>query len=34
VHVTEAEIDSALGHDSFLLTVPSYQQPIARFLNG
>ena len=32
--VTEAEIDSELGHDSFLLTVPDYQQTVARFLDG
>jgi homoserine O-acetyltransferase len=32
--VTEAEIDSELGHDSFLLTVPSYQRTVAGFLAG
>ena len=31
-HVTELEIESALGHDSFLLEVPGYQDTIARFL--
>jgi homoserine O-acetyltransferase len=30
--VTEAEIQSTRGHDSFLLTVPGYQQTIAQFL--
>jgi homoserine O-acetyltransferase len=30
--VTEAEIQSARGHDSFLLTVPDYQETVARFL--
>jgi homoserine O-acetyltransferase len=32
--VTEAEIDSELGHDSFLLTVPGYQEAVARFMAG
>jgi homoserine O-acetyltransferase/O-succinyltransferase len=32
-HVTELEIESALGHDSFLLKVPGYQDAIARFLD-
>jgi homoserine O-acetyltransferase/O-succinyltransferase len=31
-HVTELEIESALGHDSFLLEVPGYQDAIARLL--
>ena len=31
-HVTELEIASELGHDSFLLEVPGYQDTIARFL--
>jgi homoserine O-acetyltransferase len=31
-HVTEAKIDSELGHDSFLLTVPGYQEAVGRFL--
>jgi homoserine O-acetyltransferase len=31
-HVTELEVESALGHDSFLLTVPGYQDAIARLL--
>jgi homoserine O-acetyltransferase len=31
-HVTELEIESALGHDSFLLEVPGYQDAIAQFL--
>jgi homoserine O-acetyltransferase len=30
--VTEAKIESARGHDSFLLTVPGYQETVARFL--
>ena len=30
--VTEAEIESSAGHDSFLLIVPGYQDVIARFL--
>jgi homoserine O-acetyltransferase/O-succinyltransferase len=33
-HVTELEIESALGHDSFLLEVPGYQDAIAQFLAG
>ena len=33
-HVTELEVESALGHDSFLLEVPGYQDTIARFLEG
>jgi len=32
-HVTEVEIESALGHDSFLLEVPGYQDTIARLLD-
>jgi homoserine O-acetyltransferase len=32
--VTELEIESALGHDSFLLEVPGYQEAIARLLAG
>jgi homoserine O-acetyltransferase len=32
-HVTELEIESALGHDSFLLEVPGYQETVARFLD-
>jgi homoserine O-acetyltransferase len=31
-HVTELEIESALGHDSFLLEVPGYQDAVAEFL--
>jgi homoserine O-acetyltransferase len=31
-HVTELEVESALGHDSFLLEVPGYQDAIARLL--
>jgi homoserine O-acetyltransferase len=31
-HVVEAEIASTVGHDSFLLTVPDYQETVARFL--
>jgi homoserine O-acetyltransferase len=30
--VTEAEIESSAGHDSFLLTVPGYQEAVARLL--
>lgn len=33
-HVAEVEIESALGHDSFLLEVPGYQDTIARLLEG
>jgi homoserine acetyltransferase len=32
--VTELEVESALGHDSFLLEVPGYQEAIARLLAG
>jgi len=32
-HVAEIEIESALGHDSFLLEAPGYQDAIARFLD-
>jgi len=32
-HVTELEVESELGHDSFLLEVPGYQDTIARFLD-
>jgi homoserine O-acetyltransferase len=32
--VTEVEIQSTRGHDSFLLTVPGYQDAIAQFLAG
>jgi homoserine O-acetyltransferase len=32
--VTEIEVESALGHDSFLLEVPGYQDTIARFLGN
>jgi homoserine O-acetyltransferase len=31
-NVAEAEIASTVGHDSFLLTVPGYQETVARFL--
>jgi homoserine O-acetyltransferase len=31
-HVTELEVESALGHDSFLLAVPGYQETVARLL--
>jgi homoserine O-acetyltransferase/O-succinyltransferase len=33
-HVAEIEIESALGHDSFLLEVPGYQDAIARLLEA
>jgi homoserine O-acetyltransferase len=32
-HVADAEIASTVGHDSFLLTVPDYQETVARFLS-
>jgi homoserine O-acetyltransferase/O-succinyltransferase len=31
-HVAEAEIASTVGHDSFLLTIPDYQETVAGFL--
>jgi homoserine O-acetyltransferase len=32
-HLAETEIESALGHDSFLLEVPGYRETVARFLS-